>query len=163
MHGMFWEAASFNGDLSTWNVSRVNDMSLMFYNAASFAQRLCTTAWVRSEANKDTMFEGSRGSICTPSTQSAATPAAHQNIAQRAIPDRELIARMAMSTAGAFASIASPSVCPKCGTFQKSGRVSCCAPGGAWYQNCGGADNRNVDHTWIEGMEACKGEFEPQM
>merc|ERR1719201_3088543 len=45
--------------------------------------------------------------------------------------------------------------CPKCGTFKKSGRVSCCAPGGAWFKNCGGAGNKNVGHRWSEGTEAC--------
>ena len=48
------------------------------------------------------------------------------------------------------------SVCAKCGRFGKSGRVSCCATGGAWYKNCGGAANKNVDHRWFEGVEACK-------
>ena len=49
--------------------------------------------------------------------------------------------------------------CPKCGTFKKSGRVTCCAPGGAWYKNCGGAGNKDVDHSWLEGVEACKCKF----
>ena len=47
-------------------------------------------------------------------------------------------------------------VCAKCSTFGKSGRVSCCAPGGAWFKNCGGDGNRNADHRWSEGVEACK-------
>ena len=46
--------------------------------------------------------------------------------------------------------------CPKCGTFEKSGRASCCAPGGAWYKNCGSAGNRNVGHRWFDGVDACK-------
>merc|ERR1712037_324506 len=46
--------------------------------------------------------------------------------------------------------------CPKCSTFEKSGRLSCCAPGGAWYRNCGGAGKRDVDHRWFEGVQACK-------
>ena len=33
--------ASFNGDLSKWNTSRVKDISYMFYGAASFNQVLC--------------------------------------------------------------------------------------------------------------------------
>merc|ERR1711934_701701 len=49
-----------------------------------------------------------------------------------------------------------PTICPKCGTFKKSGRRSCCAPGGAWFKNCGGAHNKNVDHKWFEGVAACK-------
>ena len=49
--------------------------------------------------------------------------------------------------------------CSKCGTFTKSRRVSCCAPGGAWYKNCGGASNRDTDHRWFDGVEACKRKF----
>merc|ERR1719506_1195424 len=52
--------------------------------------------------------------------------------------------------------IATTTTCPKCGSFGKSGRVSCCAPGGAWYKNCGGDANKHADHRWFEGVEACK-------
>ena len=47
-------------------------------------------------------------------------------------------------------------LCPKCGKFKKSRRASCCAPGGAWENNCGGVGNRKFDHSWLEGAEACK-------
>ena len=40
MRGMFGNADSFNGDLSSWDVSSVIDMSGMFYNAAAFDQNL---------------------------------------------------------------------------------------------------------------------------
>ena len=50
-------------------------------------------------------------------------------------------------------------VCSKCGTVKKSGKLSCCARGGAWFQKCGDAAGRNVDHTWAEGIEACKCQF----
>ena len=43
MSSMFAGAASFNGNISTWNVSSVTDMSDMFFNAASFNQPL--NAW----------------------------------------------------------------------------------------------------------------------
>jgi len=47
--------------------------------------------------------------------------------------------------------------CSKCGKFTKSGRVSCCAPGGAWFQKCGGSTaNKKFEYSWIEGVEACK-------
>ena len=46
-------------------------------------------------------------------------------------------------------------VCPKCGTFKKDGKVSCCAPGGAWFKKCG---IRLYDYTWGEGIDACKGQ-----
>ena len=47
-------------------------------------------------------------------------------------------------------------VCPKCAAIKKSGKLSCCAPGGAWFKNCGTIRNSNTDHTWVEGMQACK-------
>merc|ERR1711934_354825 len=47
-------------------------------------------------------------------------------------------------------------LCPKCAAIKKSGKLSCCAPGGAWFKNCGTIRNSNTDHTWVEGMQACK-------
>ena len=47
--------------------------------------------------------------------------------------------------------------CPKCGVFKKTGQVSCCAPGGAWFLNCGSGGNANVDHSWLDGRQACFG------
>src|SRR5690625_6477755 len=38
MVGMFDSASSFNGDISSWDVSGVRDMSGMFFNATSFNQ-----------------------------------------------------------------------------------------------------------------------------
>ena len=46
--------------------------------------------------------------------------------------------------------------CSKCATAQKSGKLTCCAWGGSWYGTCGNPDNPNVDHTWSEGVNACK-------
>ena len=46
--------------------------------------------------------------------------------------------------------------CVKCGVAKKSGKRSCCARGGAWFKNCGDAGNMNFDHTWTEGIRACK-------
>ena len=48
------------------------------------------------------------------------------------------------------------SVCPKCGTIEKSGKISCCGHGGSWFGNCGSAGNAKLDHTWYEGIQACK-------
>ena len=50
----------------------------------------------------------------------------------------------------------SSSGCVKCGTTKRSGKRSCCAPGGAWFKNCGNAGDTKFDHTWVEGIEACK-------
>ena len=47
-------------------------------------------------------------------------------------------------------------VCPKCAATKKSARLSCCARGGAWFNNCGVSSNSNAEHTWFEGMQACK-------
>ena len=46
-------------------------------------------------------------------------------------------------------------MCPKCGTNKKSDKLSCCYEGGAWFKNCGDADD--FDHTWTDGVKACKG------
>ena len=48
------------------------------------------------------------------------------------------------------------SACPKCGHIMKSGKMSCCGHGGSWFRNCGSAGNANFDHTWVEGIQACK-------
>ena len=47
-------------------------------------------------------------------------------------------------------------VCPKCGTVKKSGKRSCCARGGGWFKNCGDVGDTKFDHTWAEGIQACK-------
>ena len=47
--------------------------------------------------------------------------------------------------------------CSKCGTMEDTGLPSCCAFGGDWYRNCGDPGDANVDHTWIEGLDTCKG------
>ena len=46
--------------------------------------------------------------------------------------------------------------CVKCGTTKKSGKRSCCARGGAWFKKCGYAGDTQLDHTWAEGIQACK-------
>ena len=63
MSGMFKGATSFNGDISTWDVSRVGNMKDMFRDAGSFTQHLCGAGWVQSNALKTGMFAGSSGSI----------------------------------------------------------------------------------------------------
>ena len=46
--------------------------------------------------------------------------------------------------------------CFKCGTSKKSGKRSCCSPGGDWFKNCGDEGDTNVDHMWTEGVQTCK-------
>ena len=48
------------------------------------------------------------------------------------------------------------SECPRCGTIAKSGQMSCCGRGGSWFKSCGGAGNTKLQHTWHEGIQACK-------
>ena len=50
-----------------------------------------------------------------------------------------------------------PGGCPQCATFKKSGKRSCCAPGGAWVNKCGSDGDPKFEHTWAEGMQACQG------
>jgi len=137
-------------------VSSVTDMRAMFQDAKSFNRKLCAAAWVRSKASKNLMFKGSPGSIST----TVCPTTTRRYVTRRPVPDRELIFRTSIatsvSTAAITSTIANTMTCSKCGTFGKSGRVSCCAPGGAWFKNCGGAGNRNVDHRWFEGVDACK-------
>ena len=47
-------------------------------------------------------------------------------------------------------------VCPRCGTTEKSGKMSCCGRGGSWFRNCGGGGNTKLHHTWSEGIQVCK-------
>ena len=47
--------------------------------------------------------------------------------------------------------------CSQCGTTKKSSTLSCCARGGAWFKNCGDAGDTDFEHTWSEGIQACKG------
>ena len=166
---MFFNAKSFNGDLSKWDVSSVKNMDSMFYYAVSFKQKMCGAAWVHSQASKKFMFEATSGGsissiVCTSAPSPATTQLTRRDETRRPLPERELVARTRITTAVSV-SASNPTIlitmaCPKCGMFAKSGRVSCCAPGGAWYKNCGGAANKNVDHRWFEGTEACKRKFE---
>ena len=63
MQSMFSGAASFNADVSNWDVSVVADMRSMFSGTQSFTRTLCGVAWVESKAKKTDMFKGSAGSI----------------------------------------------------------------------------------------------------
>ena len=153
---MFRKTISFNGDISKWDVSSVTAMDNMFQDATSFKQELCGAAWVHSKASKTDMFSDSPGSIPGTVCTSPSTPKATRGyVTREPLPDRELIVR----TPPATSIVANTVACPKCGTFRRSGTMSCCAPGGAWFKNCGGVGNRNIDHRWSEGVEACKRKF----
>merc|ERR1712032_1145875 len=34
--------------------------------------------------------------------------------------------------------------------------MSCCARGGSWFKTCGGDGHARLQHTWYEGIDACK-------
>ena len=46
--------------------------------------------------------------------------------------------------------------CPKCGTIKNSGQRSCCVRGGTWFKKCGNPGEAKFDHTWFDGIQACK-------
>ena len=149
MGAMFMGAAVFNGDIVHWEVSSVTNMDYMFNLAASFNRQLCGAAWVYSPATRKDMFVGSLGSI-------AMSPCLEEQ-------SQRWLARWRVASTSIAVLLATPGVssvfiiCTKCGIFKMSGRVSCCAPGGAWYKKCGGEGNTNVGHSWLEGVEACEG------
>ena len=61
---MFRDAASFNGDLSGWDVRNVTDMSGMFVDAAAFNGDL--SGWdVRNVTDMSGMFAAPRPSTAT--------------------------------------------------------------------------------------------------
>ena len=75
---MFCQAKSFDRDISEWDVSRVVSMVHMFSQATSFKQRLSSAAWALSTATQKGMFAKSQGSISqeepVDATQSAFSP-----------------------------------------------------------------------------------------
>merc|ERR1719305_693079 len=71
----------------------------------------------------------------------------------------EGIQACAKAPAKTTASPTASSACRKCGQFKNFGTVSCCALGGAWFNNCGDPGDPGdpkFDHTWYEGIQACK-------
>ena len=48
--------------------------------------------------------------------------------------------------------------CATC-VFTNAGKLSCCARGGSWFNNCGDAGDKKFEHTWAEGIQACKGKL----
>ena len=64
-----------------------------------------------------------------------------------------------MLSSDAPATAAPSNTCSKCATFRRTGKVSCCAPGGAWFDDCGDADETDFGHTWFEGLQACQSTY----
>ena len=63
MKHVLLEDILFNSEISKWDVSRVKNMDGMFSGTASFKQKLCGPARLRSKASKIDMFADSSGSI----------------------------------------------------------------------------------------------------
>ena len=40
--------------------------------------------------------------------------------------------------------------------MKNSKKTSCCVRGGDWFKQCGDVGDSNFDHTWTEGVQACK-------
>ena len=55
-----------------------------------------------------------------------------------------------------LSAVSSNSKCVKCGTTGKSGALSCCARGGSWFNKCGDTGDTEFDHTWADGIHACR-------
>merc|ERR1712032_670066 len=141
MQGMFLQASSFNTDISKWDMRSVTDTDYMFYQAESFKQKLCGDSWINSKATNKFRFASSEGTL-------ADKPCSFVSNSRPISSDvgRELIVRGA-STTPAATPAANAMECPKCGKFGKSGRVSCCAPGGAWFKKCGSSKNKKTFST----------------
>merc|ERR1719201_2287290 len=126
-------------------------MNEMFCEAKLFNQKLCGEEWVNSKASNENMFEGSFGSILQTVCASSPTPHQHKSwqTTHRQKAERELIDRKSINTLPFTSTVDRTIRCTRCGTFRKSGRVSCCAPGGAWFKSCGGGlSSKNVHHRW---------------
>ena len=68
-----------------------------------------------------------------------------------------LLSRIETSTTTVSAvNSTSTSGCVKCGTVAKSGKLSCCARGASWFNNCGDVGDAHFEHTWVEGIHACE-------
>ena len=149
MRSMFAGAISFNADISKWNVSQVIGMRGMFHAAISFNVQI--SSWnVSRVASMQGMFLAAvsfNQTLCGASwVKSKANQ--HQIFAGSAGSISPLACPESTTT--------SPVTCRKCG-IDKYGYPSCCGFGGAWFKNCGDAGDSKFDHTWSEGIQACKG------
>ena len=63
------------------------------------------------------------------------------------------------SSTNPTSSTTAPTTCAKCGTIKRSGKRTCCARDGAWFNKCGASGDLSSTYTWAEGVKACKSEF----
>ena len=55
----------------------------------------------------------------------------------------------------AATTLAPATTCPKC-VANDVGTRTCCARGGGWYRTCGKKGDSKAEHTWDEGLRACR-------
>ena len=174
MDRMFFNAASLKHKLcgAAWVHSKASKDLMFAGSPGSISQTVCEgtdTDTDTEEGETDTGADTDTGTGTDADTDAllqyyifkgASTASTRKYVKRRPLPDRELIVRTPtttlVSTPTLISMIANTVTCLKCGTFKKSGRVSCCAPDGAWDKNCGGVGNKRVGHSWSEGAQACK-------
>jgi len=167
MDNMFADATSFKQKLcgDAWVNSKATKNGMFDGSPGSIPGLPCTTtnAVISSTPQQTTSKPATSKKSTKKSKRSKPSKVApsrryptRSRGTRRPAPDRELIVRASNTI---IASTTSRILCPSCGTFEKSGRFSCCAPGGAWFKNCGGVGNKNIGHRWFEGIEACRRKF----
>ena len=78
MYAMFYNCTNFNGDIYSWDTSKVLNMSLMLYNCDSFDQSLA--AWNIEDATNFTNFMQNATGLSTSNYNLTLVSWAHQNV-----------------------------------------------------------------------------------
>ena len=91
-----------------------------------------------------------------PPSQQVSTATQHKTNISLTLPNQSARRHTTPPAIDMMTSTMVSSACPMCGTIKKSGKRSCCARGGAWFNNCGDASDTKFDHTWIEGVRVCQ-------
>ena len=75
MSHIFWHATSFNGDISSWDVSSVTDMFGMFWHAAAYHQNM--GAWYIVPDSTTIKWNDAPGKVGIISSQNILTESSH--------------------------------------------------------------------------------------
>ena len=140
-----------NGPIGSWDVSSVTDMRGMFYHMGSQLQSFNgdLSKWdVSSVTDMRNMFRCATSFNGDLSQWDVSKVLKWSQIFERATSYQGGQLNWVLPT------LKSTKTCPKCGTFERSGRRSCCAEGGSWFNKCG--SSANSEHSWIEGSDICK-------
>jgi hypothetical protein len=78
MYQTFYDLIQFNGDIYSWDTSKVWNMSLMLYNCDSFDQSLA--AWNIEDATNFTNFMQNATGLSTSNYNLTLVSWAHQNV-----------------------------------------------------------------------------------